>query len=291
MGEAGDFEVIIDRGAPLVATWPRWAILAAAEAAVVFGLAYAYVSFAHPKDTTLASLAPWLVAIAAALALTTFVLLRAEEARLARELRTARSGTELIRGLVLQRRQKAPFFLRYLSTSIGTAAVLVAEGDKSGAAITLGNNSALMGGGLLGRLREVVEADIDRSKGALDRTLAKLRDAPRIGNTEADRYKTHVLAKAVLQKGDGELALAEANRIRESKDEDERLYAVWLTVWYDFDQPQGEEPALTPCPTEPELRLAALLARTHGAEDLVKKLDARVAALSGRPPIPVPVDR
>ena len=263
-----------DRGAPIVATLPRWLTLALFEAALVFGLAYAYLSFVHPRDTTLETLLPWLVFGAASLALITFVILRAEESRVTRELRVARSGTPVIRGLVAQRRQKAPFFLRYLSTSIGTAAVLLADGDKNGAAATLDQSSPLMRGGGLTRLRAIVQADLDRARGAVDGAIAELRAMPPLGHREADRYRTHVLVKAILQKGDAEIAEEVLAQVEKSADEEERLYAVWLSAWY---APEDDEAAQDERFTEPELRLASLLARSQGADDLVKKLEARIA--------------
>src|SRR5579883_337681 len=166
----------IDRGAPVVATWTRWLAFAAGEALAVVGLAYAYLSFSRSKDT----LASWALPVAGAcvaLALVTLAMLRAEEARLARELRMARSGTPSIRSMVLRRRERAPLFLRFFSTTLGTAALLVAEGERSAALDAISASSPLMAGGRSDRVRALVEADAERlvgSPAALDRALRAL---------------------------------------------------------------------------------------------------------------------
>ena len=48
-----------------------------------------------------------------------FAMLRAEESRLARELRTARTGTPVLRALVARRRQELPFLARWSSSAWG----------------------------------------------------------------------------------------------------------------------------------------------------------------------------
>jgi len=270
----------VERGAPLVATPARIAAFAVAEAAIAFGLGYAYVALAHSKQS-LAALAPWLAGCAAVAALVTWAMLRAEEARLARELRTARSGTAAIRSMVLQRRQRAPMLLRLLSTSYGTAAVLLAEGERGLAIDALESTSALMSGGALAALKRVIEADADRAGGSaaqLNRCIDALRSMPRIGNTEADRYLSHVLVKAVLGQADGDLAERLATDLAASKDEEERIYAVWLRTWFDLP---GEA-------SDGELRLALLLARSQGAADLAKKLEARIEPVSPLQPSSAP---
>jgi hypothetical protein len=266
--------VRVDRGLPLVATSPRFVAVVVAESACVAGAAYAYVSFTH-SGRTFESLWGWMAFSSVALALMALGLLRSEESRLARELRTARTGTAVIRDMVVRRRQKLPIFLRLLTTPLGTAAVLLAEGERAAALDLLGGFSPFMQTGRIARLREVVEADADRATGTLagaSRAIERLRAAPLVGNTEADRYRAHVLVKAALQQTDTELAQTILDEVSASKDDEIRLYGVWLKVW--FDDPEA---ASLP---EPELRMAALLARTHGAEELVKKLDERIAKLA-----------
>jgi hypothetical protein len=217
----------------------------------------------------------WALAVAVGVeALLVFFLLRAEESRLARELRTARAGTATLRAMVAGRRQRLPFFARLFSTKLGTAAVLLADGDRSGALELLAHASPLMQGGRLDALRAVVEADAERAGGsheALERCAERLRVRTRIGNREADLYATHVLVKAVLERGDPEIALDLTSALGRSSDEEERLYLVWLCTWFDLDAPRL---------SEGEVRLAALLARAHGAEKLVEKLEMRVAAIA-----------
>jgi hypothetical protein len=260
------------RGAPLVATPARIAGFAVGEAALAFGLGYAYIAFAHSKET-LASLAPILAACAAVAVIATVAMLIAEESRLHRELRTARTGTAAIRGMVLARRQRAPLLLRMLSTTHGTAAVLLAEGERAVAVDALDTTSPIMAGGLLGVLREVVRADVDRAGGSaaqLKKCVDALRAMAPLANVEAERYRTHVLVKAVLGGADGELAEALASELAASSDDELHVYAVWLRTWFEIED----------APTDGELRLALLLARSQGAADLAKKLEARVGEAS-----------
>lgn len=274
--------VRIDRGQPLVATMPRWLALAAGETAVIFGLAYAYLSLSHSKQT-LASMALPLAITAIVASLVTLAMLRAEEARLARELRTARSGTAAIRSMVLQRRERAPALLRFLSTTLGTSAVLIAEGERSAALDALAASSPVMAMGRIQLLRRVIEADAERAGGSaagLTRCIETVRAVPRIGNTEADRYRTHVLVKAVLTQAHGELAEELCAELAASKDEDERIYAAWLSAWFEIDLPTE--------PSDGELRLALLLARSQGADDLARKLEAKLGAGSPLQPSAAP---
>lgn len=278
--ESLDRVIKVNRGLPLVATRARWALFAALACGAMCTLGYGYISFSH-SERTFESLTPWLASGAAAVALITFAMLRAEESRLARELRTARTGTTLIRDMVVRRRQRLPIFLRLGTTTLGTAAVLLADGDRSAALDALAANSPLMGTGRLRRLREVIEADADRassSMAGLARCIDTLRTGARIGNAEADRYRTHVLVKAVLQQADADVGTQILEELAHAKDEEERVYAVWLRVWFDL----GRAESLT----EGELRIAALLARTHGADDLVKKLDERIAQIATAAPPP-----
>src|SRR5579884_2000325 len=116
------------RGVPLVATWTRWAASASAVAAGLVLLAEGCVLVAH-SGRTLASFGGWLVLACAVQAPLVLALLRAEELRLSRELRTARTGTPALRAMVAHRRAQAPFFARSFSSGLGTAAVLLADGE------------------------------------------------------------------------------------------------------------------------------------------------------------------
>ena len=127
-------------------------------------------------------------------------------------------------------------------------------------------------------LRAVVTADLNRDSAttaSLDESIRALRDAPRLGNREADLYRTHVLVKAVLERGDPQRALDLLPSLETSPDEEERVYAAWLRVWFDLEgevlRTEGEETAVEAPLTVGELRLATLLARAHGAEKLVDK--------------------
>jgi len=121
-----------DRGAPLVATWTRWAVSAAALGVAFAGVVEAYIRFTH-VDRTLASFAWLIAAVCVTEAVLVLAILRAEESRLTRELRTARTGTAVLRGLVARRRQQTPFLARLFATNLGLAAVFLADGDRDAA--------------------------------------------------------------------------------------------------------------------------------------------------------------
>jgi hypothetical protein len=266
------------RGVPLVATWARGGVGAAALAVALALVDEAYHRLIH-SPLRVESLPP--LGITSVLgALVLFGLLRAEESRLARELRTARTGTATLRGMALRRREQLPFFAGFVSTRLGTAAVLLADGDRAAALEVVAEGSRLMmRGGRLDALREIVEADLERATGTsvgLERCVGRLRAAAAIGNREADLYRTHVLVKAVLQQGDPEAGLEIAEGIVRSADDDERVYAVWLRVWFDLDDADDPWPPLA----EGEIRMAALAARSHGAERLVEMLDDRLATIA-----------
>ncbi len=292
----GDEEWVapVERGAPLVATAPRWALSSLAIAAAFAAALQGSLLFMH-SGRTLASFSSVLALAAALETLLVFTLLRAEEARVARELRTARAGTATLRGMVANRRQQLPFLARLLSTKLGTAAVLLADGDRHGALDILAASSLLMRGGRLDRLRAGVEADAERAAGtpeALEHcidVLKTIRSDGGVGNREADLYVLHVLVKAILERGEVEEALDLAEALGRSKDEEERLYLVWLRAWFDLDEEAPEAPeTAAAAPSVPvsegEVRLAALLARSHGAEKLVEKLEKRVAAIARHEP-------
>jgi hypothetical protein len=272
---------------PLVATWTRWALSAGALAAAFVGAVEGTIAFTH-SDRTLASFG-WLIAVACATeALLVYAILRAEESRLARELRTARTGTSVLRGLVARRRQQMPFIARLFATKLGAAAVLLAESDRSGALDVLATSSPLMQWGRIERLRAVVEADVERATGTsvgLERCVQQLRAMPPIGNREADLYRTHVLVKALLEQGDPESALEVIEELGAgacaSTDDEQQTYVAWLRVWFDLDdETAGYRDHPWPPLEEGQLRLATLQARAHGAEKLVEKLEARVSAIA-----------
>jgi len=263
----------------LVATWSRWA-----PCAGVLGFAFvAAVEAYHAVrgGPGLGSYAGLVAAFVVVESVVVQLVLRSEEARLARELRTARTGTAVARGLVVQRRARAPFFARIFSTRLGTAAVLVAQADREGALEILAASSPLMRGGRLDALEAIVDADLERATGTsvgLERSVERLREMPPLGHREADLYRIHVLVKAILEQGDAEGAEELARKLEESGDEDRGVYAAWLRVWFELDEEEGEPP-WAPL-GEGRLRLATLLARAHGAEKLVEMLDARVASVA-----------
>jgi hypothetical protein len=273
----------VPRGVPLVATAARWAaaMVALTLTAVLVEEAYRSLTHRQPWVPSIPVIAIAFVLVAALCWRT----LRAEEVRVARELRTARSGTPALRAMLANRRPAASLFARLFSTRIGTAAVLLADGSRSEALEALARSSPLMRGGRLERLRYVVEADLDRAAGtraSIERCAENLRAVRRIGNREADLYRTHVRVKALLELGDADGALELAHELEDSRDDDERVYLVWLRTWFDLDKGSsdlGEHRAWRPI-SDGELRMGTLLARAHGAEMLVKKLEERMAAIA-----------
>jgi hypothetical protein len=266
------------RGVPLVATWARFSVTTGLFAAALVLAAGVYVTV-HRTGRTLGSLWPVIVLTCTTAAILVWAMLRAEELRLARELRTARSGSSTLRTMVARRRDRAPSLARLLSTKLGMAAVLLADGDRSFALETLARTSPLMQGGRLERLRHIVDADLERATGTtagLDRCVQRLSGMPPIGNREADLYRTHVLVKGLLEHGDAEGALELARRLAQARDDEEHVYVAWLRAWFDLDAETGDWARLS----EGELRRAALLARAHGAEKLVEKLEERLAAIA-----------
>jgi hypothetical protein len=279
MQEAEAESIPVGRVSSLVATRLRWLSTTAAVAGIVLVLAEVALVWTH-SPRTLASFALPLMATFAAIALLVLALLRAEESRLAREIRTARSCTAVLRGMMARRRLQQPFFARMFSTGLGTAALLVADGNRSAALDALAAVSPWMHSGRLEALRAVVDADLERASGTsagLDRCVARLRSMPRTGHREADLYAIHVLVKAVLEQGNGEIGFELATRLADADDEDERVYATWLRVWFDLDsEPDARWPPLA----EGHTRRAALVARAHGAEKLVGKLEALLLAIA-----------
>lgn len=202
---------VINRGVNmrLVATFPRWAVGTLALAAGFVAAVQAYVTFTH-SGQTLGAFSGLIAGFVVVDAVLVYAGLSSEEARLARELRTARTGTTALRGLVIGRRQQAPFLTRLFSTRLGAAAVMLAEADRQGALAAMAGGSALMRGGRLDLLREVIDADAERATGTsvgLERCVGRLRELPPTGNREADLYRAHVLVKALLEQGDADGAL------------------------------------------------------------------------------------
>jgi hypothetical protein len=284
------------RGAPLVATGARWLAATAVLAAAIVGGVSACLAAVHARRP-LSSFAPALAVLGALVAALLWVTLRAEELRLARELRIARTGTSALRAAAARRRQQGSLLSRLLSTRLGIAAVLLAQGDRSDALDALGRRAPLMEGGRLDRLRAVVNADLERESGTsigLEQCIEILRAMTPMNNREADLYRTHVLVKAILERGDPERGLAFLPELETSRDDEARVYVAWLRVWFDLDGGEGrpanerhEVDEQRGAPWRPlsegELRRAALLGRAHGADKLVEKLETRLASIA--PPL------
>ncbi len=271
----------------LVATWTRWAVCAGALGGAFVAAVEAYLVFSR-SERTLASYAVPLAMGCALAALLVLALLRAEESRVTRELRTARTGTDALRGLVLRRRAQAPFFARLFSTGLGTAAVCLAEGDSAGALDAMRVGSMLMRGGRLDALAEVVDADVERCRNnsvALERCVQRLRAMAPLPNREAELYRIHVLVKALLQQGDDDGAAELVEELEKAAgDDDRRMYATWLRVWFDMDAPDGDYRTAAQPLAEGDLRVAALVARSQGAEKLLEKIEARLSAVAQAAP-------
>ncbi len=262
----------------LLATPARWSL----GTAVLGGLAWAFARalpawIGAERERPLVAAAAWAV-----LSVAFWLYLRGEESRLSRELRVARSGTSIQRRTLLRRRRPAPYFglamfwyaaVRVLaalaSTTLGVAAVLVAEGEIGLAEASLRGIGQALSFGDLRALRVVVEADVSRAHGteaSLADSIQALVALPPLPETEAERYRIHVLVKALLQQGDDGTARDIAEQLQSREDEELRVYVVWMQTWFEWTH-------LAP-PAEAEVRLATLLARTHGADDLVARLEA-----------------
>jgi len=240
----------------------------------------AYLAITHAPRSLGSSAALFAIA-SVPLALIVLAILRAEEARLASELRTARTGSPVLRAMTLRRRDHAPLVLRMFATKLGVAAVLLADGDAAAARHQLRGASPLAEGGRLERLRAVVDADLERAtatSAGLEGCVQRLRSLERIDNREADLYRTHVLVKAVLEQGATETACDLAAELAASSDPDERLYAIWLRAWFDLDRVASD--VSWPPLAEGEIRFASLVARAHGAERLVAELEARLSTIA-----------
>jgi hypothetical protein len=270
------------RSAPLVATWRRWGLATGGAATALVSLAAAYIAVTH-SERTLASFAPGLAVAGSLVGAVFWAILRAEESRLVRELRIARTGTPVLRDIVARRREQTPLLGRALSTKLGAAAVMIAGGDRAGALDALSAGSPLMEGGRLEELRAIINADLERETGTpagLERCVQQIHELGTIENREARLYATHVVVKAVLQNGDVEKALELVVPLETSREEEERIYAVWLRTWFDLDTVAETGDAAASASPEGALRMAALLARAQGADKLVAKLDARIAVIA-----------
>jgi hypothetical protein len=271
--------------APIVATVGRWLAMSAGLVLAIAAVVLGYLILMHRPTAADAFVLP--IGLGAPLAaIVALALLRAEESRLARELRTTRTGTPVLRSLVARRRVEMPIFARWSSTGLGTAALLLADGDRAGALDAMAAEPMFARGGRLDALRAIVLADLERNAGTaagLDRCIQRLREAPPTGNREADLYCVHVLVKAVLARGDSDMAAELSSRLATSGDADERVYATWLSVWFELDGPDHGDLAL-PAPCEGDLRMASLAARAHGAEKLVEKLSERLSAIAPQTP-------
>jgi hypothetical protein len=278
-GETGGARA--DRGAPLVATPRRWAVGTLSLAVGLFALAQTYISlWSAPRE--LMSFAGPIAITTAVFGVFLWLVLRGEELRLARQLRVARTGSSAIRAMVT-RRGHGSGLTRLFSTRVGVAAVLLADGERAAALALLRRGSPLLRGGRLDGLHRVLEADLERAleaKANLERAIERLAALPPIGNREADLYRTHVLVKAVLELGDPDKALEVADALQRSEDGEERVYVLWLRTWFELDGKQSGRDRVWPAPSEGELRMATLLARAHGAEKLVERLEERVAAIA-----------
>ncbi len=269
----------------LVATAPRWAATSAGLVAASLVAVAAWLGFTHAPFAAAPFERVFVVALVV-VPLLVVALLRAEEARLARDLRTARTGSPVLRGLVVRRRQEMPFLARWAATNLGTAALLLADGDREGAVAALASASRILRGGRIETLRALVDADLERNTrtaAGLDRCVQALRAAAPTGSREADLYRVHVLVKAVLERGDDVTAEELASELGAAPDDEQRVYATWLRVWFEFDAlegSEGSENASVRGLSEGDVRMALLAARAHGAERLVDKLTERLSAIA-----------
>lgn len=267
------------RGTAILATPVRWAVSSALLVAATLAALRLYLTLSHRAPTAGLMVAAGIACSGEALMI--LALLRAEESRLARELRTARQGTALLRAMIRRRTRRGPLFARLVATELGGAALSLADGDESAARDMLAAELPWMHIGRVGALRAIVLADADRASGALaarSRCLEQLRTAPKLNHREADLYRLHVLVKATLEQGDAETALELASLLVRAKDDDERTYGTWLRVWFELDS-EAQDDRWPPL-AEQDARLASLLARSHGAEALVGKLEARLLAIA-----------
>ena len=265
----------------LVATWRRWALGTGVLGVAFVGAVEGYLLLTH-ADRPLAAFGWLLVCAWAVLGVLVFSALSTEEASLARDLRIARTASPAIRGMVARRRPQASIVTRLFATRLGTAAVLLADGDREAALDAATAGSWLVRGGRVAKLRQVVDADAERATGTsvgLERCVQRLRAMEPTGHRETDLYRLHVLVKAVLEQGDPDTAIDLADELSASRDDDERVYAIWLRVWFDLDEDADYRESASPLP-EGELRMAALVARSQGADKLVAKLDARIGSVA-----------
>jgi hypothetical protein len=256
----------------LVLTPARWAASSGVVASVLAGVIWALPTKVRGVVELPLVRWPYQAAAAAVAALVVFALLAAEESRLTRELRIARAGSHVARQTLLRRTRNAPWYARLVSSTLGLAAIHLADGDAASARRAFDGNPLAMRFGRLGALGDVVRADLLRGGGsedALGEAIRAIYNMTPLPNLEAERYRTHVLVKALLEQADGATARDLAFELAKSADDELRVYAVWLRAWFDLEG--------LPEPDEGDVRKALLLARSHGAQDLVGKLEAHLA--------------
>jgi hypothetical protein len=251
----------------------------AAFGAGAFGLGFVgirrIVRLVHDGSELLQS--PTVLGIAAifagAMALGVVQHLRAEEGRLLRALRTVRSGTASLgarqKGLRAGRRV---WIVALISTTLGEAIAAIADGDLAYAEAALVGDSWLARGGPMRALRAVALADLERARGGesgLGHCIGALMEQGQLPHAEAERYRTHVLVKAILELGDFETARALADDLAKTQDPELAVYLVWLRAWFELEH--------LPAPEPPLVRLAVLAAKNHGALELVRRLEPAVA--------------
>jgi hypothetical protein len=262
----------------LVLTPARWAASSAVLAVVLSGAIWALPATIRGVVELPRERWPYEAAACVLGSLLVLALLAGEDSRLTRELRTARAGSHVARQTLLRRRRSAPWYARMVSSTLGLAAVHLAEGDAESARAAFHANSFSMSFGRLRDLRAVVNADLLRGIGAestLGDAIRALYNMAPLPNLEAERYRVHVLVKALLEQADGATARDLAHDLAASTDDELRVYAVWLRAWFELED--------LPAPAEGDVRKALLLARSHGAEDLVGRLEAQLAGARAEP--------
>jgi hypothetical protein len=85
--------------------------------------------------------------------------------------------------------------------------------------------------------------------------------------------------KGILEQGDTAAGGIVAAELAQAEDEEERIYATWLRVWFDLDADESLGATWAPL-GEGQARWAALVARAHGAMRLVEKLEQRLLAIA-----------
>jgi hypothetical protein len=197
-----------------------------------------------------------------------------EERALVKALRTARTGNAVTRRAFLRPRRRL-WVVGVISTTLGEAAVALADGDAGTAEAALSADSFFARGGPMANLRRVIRADLARVLGTEDSLAESIRALLAIGpvpHAEAERYRLHVLVTSVLEHGDLEAARSVAeDLLARAGDPELAIYLVWLRAWFELTH--------LPTPDAPVVRLALLAAKNHGAIDLVHRLERDVGPL------------